>query len=470
MFSVPRRPSGLGTQGGQAMRLRTERLFSGIRIHTLGMALCMLLGLAIAHAQAPGPAPAALDSAARAAIVHAAAQALKDGYVFPDVGARAAQAIESALAAGRYDHLSSPPAFAARLTADLQAVAHDKHLRLFAPGGPQLPPGVAPPPRSEDGVVRADLLPGNVGYIEIVSFPPTDAFRPPLDRAMAALAKTRALIIDARRHGGGDPGAEAYLTGYFLKKGTAPVAADRFIWRNPGTDTFRTQDFKTSPTPFSYAGKPVYVLTSHNTFSGGEALAYGMRALHLCTLVGETTGGGANPGGALPVGSGFAMFLPRGRSNNPVTGTNWEGVGVKPDIAVPAADALKVALEHLGVKARATDIDALSQARLFTPRATAQPGSAAAVRRMIGELARGAPDYSLLTAEMAQATRAQLPALHSLFAKLGAIQTVAFVDVDPSGGDVYDVKLAHGSIRFVIDLAPDGKTALAALRLTGPPP
>lgn len=449
------------------MRLRTERLFSGILIHTLAMALCVLLGVAVAHAQPP--APAALDSAARAAIVHAAAKALRDDYVFPDVGLRAAKAIESALAAGSYDHLSSPRAFAARLTTDLEAVAHDKHLRVFPPGGPQLPPGAAPP-RSEDGVVRADLLPGNVGYIDIVAFPLVDAFRPPLDRAMAALAKTRALIIDARRHNGGDAAAEAYLAGYFLKKGAAPVAVDRFIWRNPGTDTFRTVDFKTSPTPFSYAGKPVYVLTSHNTFSGGEALAYGMRALHLCTLVGETTGGGANPGGPVPVGSGLAIFLPRGRSSNPTTGTNWEGVGVKPDIAVPAADALKVALEHLGVRARATDIDSLSQARVFTPRTTAQPGSAAAVRRMIGELARGVPDYSLLTPGMAQITREQLPALHGLFSKLGAIQTVAFVDVDPRGGDVYDVKLAHGSIQFVIDLTPDGKTALADLRLTGPPP
>jgi hypothetical protein len=287
---------------------------------------------------------------------------------------------------------------------------------------------------------------------------------------MAALAKTKALIIDARRHGGGAPDAEAYLAGYLLKKGAAPVAVDRFVFRNAGTDTFRTQDFRTSATPFSYAGKPVYVLTSSFTFSGGEALAYGLRALHLCTIVGETTGGGANPGGVAPLAPGFALFLPGGRSENPTTGTNWEGVGVKPDITTPAADALRVALEHLGQKPSATDIDALSQARLFTPRMTQAPGTEAAVRRMIDELQRGEPNYDLLTDGIAALTRQQLPMLHGMFTRLGAIETVSFAEIDPSGSDVYDVKLANGSIRFIIALAPDGKTVLAGIGPPSPPP
>lgn len=426
---------------------------------TLLAALCALFAL-VAHAQPPAPIPATLDTATRAAVVQEAARQLTEGYVFPDMGKKAARAIKAALAAGRYDAISSPSAFAQRLTADLLAVAHDKHLRVLARGS-RPSPGRAPPPRSEGGVVRADRLAGNVGYIEIVRFPPLDVFRPALDRAMAALAKTRALIIDARRHGGGSADAEAYLMGYFLPKGSAPIVADRFIWRNRGTDTFRTERFWTSPTPFSYAGKPVYVLTSSKTFSGGEALAYGMRALHLCKLVGESTGGGAHPGGLVPLGSGFAMFLPEGRGSNPVTGTNWEGVGVKPDIAAPAVDALKVALEQLGQKPLASDIDTLSQKRLFTPRSTEQPGAAAAVRRMVGELESGKPDYALLSDRLARIARAQLPLLHGMFARLGAIKAVSFLEIDPDGNSVYDVTLAHGSVRFAVTLAPDGKTVAA---------
>jgi hypothetical protein len=436
------------------------------QVRIFAAALCALI-MSVARPQPPAPAPAVLDGPARAAVVEAAAGALGNGYVFPDVGRQAAEAIRKALAAGSYDTLSTPSALAERLTADLQAVAHDKHLRLFAPGPA---PAAAPPFRSEGGITRADRLAGGIGYLEIVAFPPLGVFQPALDRAMAALAGTRALIIDARRHGGGGADAEAYLASYFLKKGTAPVAVNRFIWRNPGTETFRTDDFLSSSTPFSYAGKPVYVLTSSSTFSGGEALAYDLRALGLCKTVGETTGGGGHPGGMMPVGSGLAMFLPGGRGENPTTKGNWEGVGVQPDFPVGAADALKLALQRLGRKPTAGEIDGLSQARLFAPHTAQQTGSEAAVRRIIDEMRRGEPDYALLSSDLAKATRAQLPRMHELFTKLGPITSVTFVEVDAQGFDAYDVQLASGSLRMAVTVTPDGKTAGAGFRLTGPPP
>jgi len=421
-----------------------------------------LFGFSAAYAQPPAPALAALDGAARAAVVHAAAKQLRDGYVFPDVGEQAAREIEAALTAGSYDALRDPIAFAERVTADLTAAAHDKHLAVAALGAPA-PPAVAARPRSEGGIARADRLAGNIGYIEIVGFPTPGAYRAPLDRAMATLANTKALIIDARRNDGGAGDVGPY-------RGAAPVAVDRAVFRNAGTDTFRTEDFYTSPTPFSYAGKPVYVLTSSFTFSGGEALAYALRALHLCTIVGETTGGGANPSIRAPLVPGFYMILPVGRSENPTTGTSWEGVGVKPDIAVPAADGLKVALQQLGQKPKAADVDSLSQARLFTPRTTAQPGTDAAVRRMIEELGRGEPNYNILTDSTAQYVRAQLAALHDRYTKLGSIQAVTFVEVNPFGADVFDVQLANGSVRVALMLTSDGKTAFRDDTVTTPPP
>jgi hypothetical protein len=264
------------------------------------------------------------------------------------------------------------------------------------------------------------------------------------------------------------PDALDYLVSYFLPKSAARVAIGRAVWRNPGTDTFRTEDFWSSPTPFSYAGKPVYVLTSSQTVSGGEALASGLRALGLCKIVGETTVGAAHPGGVVPLGIGLAMFLPVGRPANPAD--DWEGVGVKPDIAVPAADALKVALQQLGQKSSAADIEALSQAPLFTPRTTRQPGTDAAVRRIIEELRRGEPNYGLLSDSTAEIVRRQLAFLHEMFTKLGAIEAVTFVEVDPSGGSVYEVKLANGAVRMPIMLTPDGKSALEGIMLTQAPP
>ena len=429
----------------------------------------------LAQLPGPPPPPGPLDAAGRTAVVNAAANALRERYVYPDVGRRAAEAIETALAAGKYDEIVQPWALAERLTADLQDVAHDKHMRVSARGPAPTPaaatggPPPGPPPRSEAGVARADRLPGNVGYIEVVALPGLDSFKPPVERAMAALADTRALIIDLRRNGGGTPQAEVYLTSYLLDP-AKPVAVNRFVWRNPGTETFRTEEFMSSATPYWYRDKPVYVLTSARTFSGGEAVAYDMQVLKLATIVGETTGGGANPGGMAPLTPDFAMFVPGGRGENPTTGTNWEGVGVKPDVATPAADALKVALGLLGQATDETEIDTLSEARLFELRSTANPLSEPTIRRTADELARGEPNYDLLTPGMQQVTRQQLAGLQQTFKNLGAIESVTFVEVDAQGGDAFDVKFANGALRWSIVVLPDGKTAAAGIRSIGPPP
>jgi C-terminal processing protease CtpA/Prc len=108
-----------------------------------------------------------------------------------------------------------------------------------------------------------------------------------------------------------------------------------------------------------YTGKEVYVLTSKRTFSGAEEFTYNLKNLKRATIVGETTGGGAHPGGTRRVTDHFAVWVPSGRAINPITKTNWEGTGVTPDIAVPADQALATAhvaaLKHL--KEQATDSD-----------------------------------------------------------------------------------------------------------------
>jgi hypothetical protein len=426
---------------------------------TFMLALTSSFTGAIAHAQGPQQGPAALNDANRRAVVEAAAKMLRERYVFPDVGAQAARAIQSALGAGDYNGLDQPRAFAQRLTDDVRAVAKDKHLRVNAPGAPAGEPAAAPP-RADGGVTRADILDGNVGYIEVVGFPgPTD----PLDRAMAPLQKTRALIVDVRRNGGGSPEAVSYLVSYFLRSGE-PVHINTFINRNPGTETFRSTDFFSKTTPFSYAGKPVYVLTSVRTFSGGEEFAYDMQVMKLAELIGETTGGGANPGGTVPLAAGLGMFIPGGRAMNPITKTNWEGVGVIPDVPVSPENALKVALERLGVSRAGVEIDAVSQSRVFGPRTTQQPGGEATIRRVSEELARGEPNYDLLSPQMANVTRQQLPALTQRLSSLGPVQSVTFVEVGPNGGDVYEAQYANGGLRWIISLTPDGKLANAGIQ------
>jgi len=419
------------------------------------LAIAMLLPAA--RAQSPAP----LDDAARAAVVAKAADSLRNRYIFLDVGETAAAKIEAQLAAGAYAHLSQPHAFAEKLTADLYSVAKDKHLRVRAPGpaGPASGPPPPPPPKSEGGVVRADRLPGNIGYIEVSGFPPIGAFRPAVDKAMASIGDTKALIIDNRRNGGGSPESVAYLVSFFLDP-AKPMKINDFINRTPNTKDFTTRAQMSVSTPTSYRGKPVYVLTSARTFSGGEEFAYDMQAFKLGALVGETTGGGANPGGpSPPLGSGLSIFLPNGRPVNPATGTNWEGVGVIPDIKTPVEDALKIALEKLGEKPASGDIEALSVARLFEPRATATPGLDALARRIIEGDAKGEPAIDIMASGLAQAAQTQRDSLLKLYARLGPLKSLTFQGPAPMGGDTYLGAFTYGSSNVSISQDADGKVA-----------
>jgi hypothetical protein len=428
--------------------------------------LIALLGAASARAQAlpfPAPSPPApLDAATRQAVVAQLTGALRNLYIFPEVGDRAAAKVEAEAKAGAYDGLADPGAFAERLTSDMASVAHDKHLRVMVPGGPP-PEGRGPPPRAEAGVVRADLLAGNVGYLEVSGFPPLAPFKPAIDRAMAALAGTRALIIDLRRNGGGVPDSVNYLVSFFVDP-AKPMHVNDIVNRTANTQTFQTKTFWSVATPTGYLNKPVYVLTSPRTFSGGEGFAYDMKTHKLGVLVGETTGGGANPGGVVPLPDGLGVFVPRGRSQSPITGTNWEGVGVAPDLAVPAATALHVALQKLGEAGEATDIDSLSKTSLFQPRAVARSNSEPALRQFVTALSRGTPDYGDLGRRMSPNYVARLPELKASLDRLGTLQSLTFSGVGPAGADIYRATFAGGEVELRIALGDDGAVEAVSLR------
>jgi len=146
--------------------------------------------------------------------------------------------------------------------------------------------------------------------------------------------------VDLRRNGGGSPTMIATLLTYL----TDPD--DRLLFNTfYEREEDRTLQFWTSPYvpgPRLH-GKPVYVLTSPRTFSAAEEFAYDIQTHKLGTIVGAVTGGGAHPGGMYRVHDHFMVFVSTGRAVNPVTKSNWEGVGIKPDIAVKPGEALKVA-------------------------------------------------------------------------------------------------------------------------------
>ena len=404
-------------------------------------------------------APAAtLDAKARQEIVAKFSDAMRERYVFPEVGEQVATKVSAALVAGQYNTFTSPAALAGRLSADAAAIARDKHLNVWSTIEPPSRDARPAMPHSEAGVTRADKLAGGIGYIEVIGFPPAQFSKRAVDTAMSALSGSRALIIDVRRNGGGDPQAVAYLVSFLVPPGQ-PI--NDIVSRVEKTNTFTRETYRSVPTPVTFVGVPVYVLTSKSTFSGGEEFAYDVQALKRGTLIGEVTGGGANPTGPVDLGHGVAATIPFGRAENAITKTNWEGRGVQPDMSVPASDALRAALERAGQKPIA-DIAAASVQQVFSPRSIPIPGSEAAVRKLIAGYANGEPDYSIMTPDFATSTRAQLSQLRSQLAPLGQLRSVAFHRPDELGGDEYKLTFANGARKMALVVGQDGKIIVAS--------
>jgi len=190
------------------------------------------------------------------------------------------------------------------------------------------------------GFEKVERLPGNVGYIDLRGFQPAQFGAETVVAAMNFLANTDALIIDLRRNGGGEPAMVALISSYLF--GPEPVHLNDLYFR-PDNSTRQWWTLPYVPGKRYGEKKEVYVLTSNRTFSAAEEFTYNLKNLKRATIVGETTGGGAHPGGPRRINEHFGIWVPSGRAINPITKTNWEGTGVKPDVDVPADQALKVA-------------------------------------------------------------------------------------------------------------------------------
>jgi hypothetical protein len=306
--------------------------------------------------ESDGETPA-LHAERRAAVIDDLLRLLTENYVFADTAAKMAADVRKRQQNGEYDGITDRATFAHTLTSHLRGVSLDEHLEVVPDTGliagvetltgtiqtqPEDPPTtVAKDPARF--LYPTERLPGNVGYIDLHSFPPPQAGAgAAAQSAMNTLHDTDALIIDITYNTGGDPEMVALLCSYLF--GPEPVHLDDIHWRRG--DTFEVEEFWTHS---EVAGKrygedkPVYVLTSDRTFSAAEEFAYILQALGRATIVGETTAGGANPTRPFVLAADFSVAIPIGTAVNPVTKTNWEGTGVKPDIAVPEEKALETA-------------------------------------------------------------------------------------------------------------------------------
>ena len=331
--------------------LRGRRRWIAAGAATTLTAAVLAVWAVLAHSGADGPPQRdmPLDAAARAQVIAAISDNMARYYVFPDQAQRMSRDLQSRAARGEFDRVTSAAQLAQTMTQTLQATLKDKHLavRYFADpiapdaGGKDPTPAEIEAERIEHarfnhGVASFQRLRGNIGYLALRSFgrPASTAVR--YAAAMTLMKDTSALVIDLRKTGGGDPESVMLLASYLFDQRTHL----NDIWMRDGNVTEeRWTDPKVAGPHYGQA-RPVAVLVGPDTFSAGEDFAYALKHAGRATLIGETTGGGAHPGQPRRLTDHFMMNVPAGRTIHPVTHTNWEGVGVTPDVKIDADKAL----------------------------------------------------------------------------------------------------------------------------------
>jgi Peptidase family S41 len=311
-----------------------------------------MLAASIAFAAEPAPSASPREVAADVA------KAVDENFFDPARARTIAEGLRANAGRGEYDRFTNPLDLATALSSYLRpfdghfVVVYRPNEDLPGAGRPRGPeprpgpgPGVAPPPnpalaRQNYGFVHTEMLAGGVGYIEVNQFAQVDArsaadpARKAVDAALQTVAGARAIIIDLRSSRGGAPSMVAYLASYFV-----PAGANVF-------NTFYSRNGTGSEAPVADpAGPrrldvPLYILVNGGTGSASESFPYTLQAAKRAVIVGEPTNGRANPGGFIRVAGGFAVFVSGGSPKNPITGKNWEGTGVVPDVAVASAEAL----------------------------------------------------------------------------------------------------------------------------------
>jgi retinol-binding protein 3 len=325
------------------------------------LAMLPLLGLlSTGSCLAQIPAAAPVTEAERNAVLERMATLLEERYVFADRGARMADSLRADARARAYSGIENPEALARALSARIRSLSGDGHLWVMAQPEPAESPAGEPASEAKQALVpthhlrtnfgfpKAEILPGNVGYLDIRQFLDPGIGGETVAAAMAYLGNAEALVLDLRASMGGSQGMVALLASWLFEAGTPVHLFDSYHRASDRTVQSWTLNYLPGP---RFVDKPVYVLTAARTFSAGEALAYILKHLERATVVGETTGGGANPGAFHRLNPRFVMFVAESQVTSPVTGGNWEGTGVQPHVAVPAEEAIetahRLALERL---------------------------------------------------------------------------------------------------------------------------
>jgi hypothetical protein len=322
------------------------------------------------HAQEGAP----LTPAVKAAVIDSLRQKLERNYVYPDRALQLGRALKEKGQGGSYEGISDRGTFADRLTRDLRALVPDRHLQVrYDPGLESRIRAFEATGRKGSGdgererrenyfFQKAEILKGNTGYLRFTNFADTGRLaRKTVQAAFQFVAHSDALILDLRNNFGGSGTMLLEVLNYFFDR---PLLASRSFDRIQNRWTEHWVGRRRSSPDGPYLSMPLYILTSERTFSAAEALAYHLKHLRNAVVIGDTTRGGAHTTRSFALGNGFVGFIPFTRGESSVTKTDWEGVGVLPDLPVPEEAALRTAQEAILKKKLAATADTTERRKL----------------------------------------------------------------------------------------------------------
>lgn len=281
-------------------------------------------------------------------LINSLTECLNNHYVFPEKAKSISMYLQSQLNDNSYAaYVIKPQKLAEQIEIDISKIHHDPHMHI------QYDPAFVPRENnkpSKDEInqsknywkennysfKKVEILPGNIGYFSFNVFvDDIESAKSTIYSALKFLANTNAIIIDLRENYGGSPHMVSQMESYFFKE---KMHMNDLINRSSNDTTFFYAD--PAKADSLNLSMPVYILTSHSTFSGAEDFSYGLQKAKRATIVGEITGGGAHPQMPFSVGQVFVISIPYARSLNPVTKTDWEGTGVVSNVKIEASAAL----------------------------------------------------------------------------------------------------------------------------------
>lgn len=287
------------------------------------------------------------DKTYKISVLQKTANLLETKYVLPELSKEYADKFRKKYENGAYENFTNSEYFAEQITADLIDITNDKHLsfrlKVASEVGGKTESSLRHPIRyhrlgvkENKGFSKLEWIDGNIGYLDLRRFYYLADVKDLVNASFKFLANANAIIIDLRKNGGG---SGDYLSSYFLEY---PTQLTSWYSREDdfATEFWTSNNIRIEP----MVNVPLFLLTSRETFSSAESFAYDMKVRKRATVIGEPTKGGAHSVDLFQIDDQFEIYIPTARAINPITGTNWEGIGVIPDIVVPSETALDTAI------------------------------------------------------------------------------------------------------------------------------